>query len=90
MSEILEKRSPMKVVMEAMDFLKSVSTNHKLHLATMRSHTWPFFQVDIRLRPELFVISRAKTRLYQTLLNLYHGILLLHAFLPNQLELEGP
>ena len=80
----------MKVVLEAMDFLEPVSTNHKLHLAAMRLHTWPFVQVDILLRPELFVISRAKTRIYQTLLNLYHIIILLHAFLPNQLELEGP
>ena len=51
----------MKVVLEAMDFLEPVSINHKLHLATMRPHTWPFVQVDILLRPELFVISRAKT-----------------------------
>ena len=78
----------MKVVLEALDFLELASTNHKLHLAAMRPHTWPYVQVDILLRPEIFVIYRAKTQLYQTLLNLYHGILLLHALLPNQLELE--
>ena len=39
--------------------------------------------------PEPFSISKAKTQLYQTLPNLYHGILLLHAFLPNQSKLEG-
>ena len=71
----------MKLGWEAMDFLELASTNHKLHLAEARPHTWPFVQVDILLSPKFFVISQAKTRLYQTLLNLYHGILLLHAFL---------
>ena len=80
----------MKLFYEAMDFLELASTNHKLHLAAMRPHIWPFVQVDILLRPELFVISQVKTRLYHTLLNLYNGILLLHAFLHNQSKLEGP
>ena len=79
----------MKLGREAMDFLKLASTNHKLHLAAVRPHIWPFVQMDILLRPELFLISQAKTQLYQTLLNLYHGSLILHAFLHNQLELEG-
>ena len=79
----------MKLVMEAMDFLELTSTNHKLHLAAVRPHIWPFVHVSILLRPEFFVISQGRTQLYQTLLNLYHGILLLHAFLPNQLELKG-
>ena len=80
----------MILVQEALDFLGLASINHKLHLAAMRPHIWPFFHVDIFLRPELFVISKSKNWLYQTLLNLYHGVLLLHAFLQNQLELEGP
>ena len=80
----------MKLVMEAMDFLERASTNHKLHLATMRPHIWPFVQVDILLCQELFVISQAKNRLSQTIINLYHEILLLHAFLRNQSKLDGP
>ena len=80
----------MKLVLEAMDFLRLTSTNHKPHLVAVKPHIWPFFEVDILLRPKLFVISQAKTRLYQTLLNLYHEILLLHAFLKNQLALKGP
>ena len=71
----------MKLGREAMDFLELASTNNKLYLAAMRSYIWSFVQVDILLCPELFVISQAKTQLYQTLLNLYHRILLLHAFL---------
>ena len=71
----------MKLVLEAMDFLELASTNHKLHLATIRPHIWPFVKVDILLRLELFVISQDKNRFYQTLLNLYHGIFLLYAFL---------
>ena len=47
----------MKVVLEAMDFLEPVSTNHKLHLIAMRPHTWPFVKVEILLRRELFLIS---------------------------------
>ena len=54
----------MKLVLEAMDFLELASTNHKLHLAAMRLHIFPFVNVDILLLPELFVISQAKTRLY--------------------------
>ena len=69
----------MKLVLEAMNFLELDSTNHKLRLAAMRPHIWPSIRVDILLRLELYVISQAKTWLYQTLLNLYHGILLLHA-----------
>ena len=80
----------MKLVLEAMDFLELASTNHKLHLTAMRPYICPFGQVGILLRLELFVISQAKTRFYQTFLNLYHGILLLHAFLQNQSKLEGP
>ena len=79
----------MKLVLEAMDFLELASTNHKLQLAAMRPHIWPFVQVGILLRPKLFVISQAKTRLYQTLLNLYHGIILLHDFLQNRSALLG-
>ena len=79
----------MILVQEALDFLGLASTNPKLYFAAMRSHIWPFIQVDILLHPELFVISQVKTRLYQTLLNLYHGILLLHAFLHNQSEPKG-
>ena len=71
----------MKLVLEAMDFLELAFANHKLHLAAMRLYIWPFVQVDILLRPKLFVISQTKTWLYQTLLNLYHEIILLHAFL---------
>ena len=37
----------MKLVLEALDFLELASSNHKLHLEAMRSHIWPFFQVDI-------------------------------------------
>ena len=50
----------MKLVMEAMDFLELASTDHKLHLAAMRPHICPFVQVDILLRPKLFVIFQAK------------------------------
>ena len=78
----------MKLGREVMDILRLASTNHKLHLIAVRPHIWPSVQVDILLRPELFVISQARTQIYQTLLNLYHGILLLHAFLQNQSELE--
>ena len=77
----------MKLGLEVVDFLKLASTNHKMHLVEVRLHIWPSVQRDISLRPEPFAIFQAKTQLYQTLLNLYHGILLLHAFLPNQLEL---
>ena len=80
----------MKLGLEAVDFLRLTSTNHKMHLAVVRLHIWPFVQVDILLHPKPFSISQAKTQLYQTLPNLYHGILLLHAFLPNQSKLEGP
>ena len=80
----------MKVVLEVMHFLELASTNHKLHRAAMRPHIWPFVQVDILLRLELFVISQAKARLYQTLINLYNGILLLHAFLQNRSALLRP
>ena len=76
----------MKLGMKAVDFLKLASTNHKLHLAEVRPHIWPSVQGDISLRLEPFTVSQAKTQLYQTLLNLYHGIFLLHGFLPNQLE----
>ena len=80
----------MQLVLEEMDFLKLTSTNHKLHLATMRLHIWPFVLVDILLLPELFVMSQAITHLYHTLLNLYHGIPLLYVFIHNQSELKGP
>ena len=89
MYETLEQISPMKLGQETMDFLELASTNHKLHLAAVRSHIWSSVQGDIVLRLEFFVISQAKTQLYQTLINLYHGIILLHAFLQNQSELEG-
>ena len=77
----------MKLGLEVVDFLELTSTDHKLHLAKVRPHIWPSVQGDISLRPKPFVVSQAKTRLYPTLPNLYHGILLLHAFLPNQSEL---
>ena len=54
----------MKLGWEEMDLLELASTNHKLHLAVVRPHIFPFVQVDILLRPTLFVISEAKTRLY--------------------------
>ena len=69
----------MKFGQEAIYFLRLASTNHKLLLVAVRPHICPFVQVDILLRPEPFVNSQAKTRLYKTLLNLYHGIILLHA-----------
>ena len=80
----------MKLGLEAVDFLRLTPTNHKLHLAAVRPHIWPFVQVGILLSPEPFSISQAKTQLYHTLLNLYHGISLLHVFLQNQSELKGP
>ena len=80
----------MKLGLEAIDFLRLISTNHKLHFAAVRLQIWPFVQVDILLHLEPFSISQAKTQLYQTLPNLYHGTLLLHAFLSNQSKLEEP
>ena len=77
----------MKWGREVVDFLKLIFTNHKLHLAVVRLNIWPSVQGDISLRPKHFAVSQAKTQLYQTLPNLYHGILLLYAFLPNQSEL---
>ena len=77
----------MKLGLEAVNFLKLTSTNHKRHLAEVRPHIWPYVQGDISLRPEPFVVFQAKTQLYLTLLDLYHGSFLLHAFLPNQSEL---
>ena len=50
----------MKLVLEAMDLLELAFTNHKMCLVIVRSHIWPFVQLDILLRPELFVISQAK------------------------------
>ena len=79
----------MKLGLKVVDFLGLTSTNYKLHLAIVRHYIWPSVQGDISLRPELFVISQVKTQLYHTLPNLYHVILLLHAFLHNQSELEG-
>ena len=71
----------MKLVLEVVDFLGLTSTNHKFHLAAVRLHIWPSVQGDISLRLKPFAISQAKTQLYFIPLNLYHGILLLHAFL---------
>ena len=90
MSETLGQRTLMKLGLDVVDFLRLISTNHKLNLAAVRPHIWSFVQVDILLRLEIFVISQARTKLYQTLPNLYHGIPLLHVFLQNQSELEGP
>ena len=90
LSETLGQISSMKLGLEAVDFLRLTSTNHKLHLATVRPHIWPFVQVDILPCLKLFIISQTSTQLYQTLPYLYHGIPLLHAFLLNQSELEGP
>ena len=80
----------MKLGLEAVDFLKLTSTNHKMHLVEMRSHIWPSIQGDISLRPYPFIVSPAKTQLHLTLLDLYHEILLFHAFLPNRSKLKGP
>ena len=55
--------------LEAVDLLELTSTNHKLHLAKVRPHIWPSVQGDISLRLEPFVVSQAKTQLYQTLPN---------------------
>ena len=77
----------MKLGLETVNFLKLTSTNHKLHLAEVRPHIWPSVQGDISLRPKPFAVFHAKTQLYLTLLDLYHGSLLLHAFLPNKSEL---
>ena len=70
----------MKLGLELVDFLELTSTNHKLHLAEVRPHIWSSVQGDISLRLKPFVVSQAKTQLYQTLPNLYYGIFLLHAF----------
>ena len=77
----------MKLDMKIVDFLKLSFTYHKLHLVEVRPHIWSYVQGDISLCLEPFTVSQAKTQLYPTLPNLYHGILLLHAFLPNQSEL---
>ena len=77
----------MKLGLEAVDFVKLTSPNHKLHLAEVRPHIWPSIQGDISLCLEPFVVSPAETQLYLTLPYLYHDILLLHAFLSNQSEL---
>ena len=77
----------MKLGLEVVDFIELASTNHKLYLVAVRPHIWPSIKGDISLCPEPFSISQAKTQLYQTLPNLYHGILLLHVFLSNQSEL---
>ena len=77
----------MKLGLEVVDFLKLTSINLMLHLAEVRLHIWPSVRGDISLHLEPFAVSQAKTQLYHTLPNLYHEILLFHAFLPNQSEL---
>ena len=77
----------MKYGLGVVDFLKLASANHKMNLVEVRPHIWPSVQGDISLHADPFAISPAKTQLYQTLPNLYYGILLLHAFLLNQSEL---
>ena len=54
----------MKLGLEVVDFLELISTNHKLHLAVVRPHIWPFVQGDISLRSEPFSsFSRQKLAL---------------------------
>ena len=80
----------MQLDLEAVDFSKPASTNHKLHLAAMKLHMWPFGPLDISLHLEPFPVFQAKNRLNLTIPYLYHGIIPLHDFLLNHSELEKP